>query len=76
MLLQDDFVMGTLTVRENLFFSAALRLPSNISMRERRHRVQNIINELCLNNCSDRKVSHTYKQIVHKNNNLLYFYKI
>ena len=28
---QDDVVMGTMTVRENLHFSAALRLPSSIS---------------------------------------------
>ncbi len=47
---------GSLTVRENLFFSASLRLPSSMSMRERKDRVQRVINELRLNDCADRKV--------------------
>ncbi len=47
---------GCLTVRENLFFSASLRLPSSMSMRERKSRVQKVIDELRLNSCADRKV--------------------
>ena len=48
---------GTLTVRENLFFSAALRLPSHMSMRERRERVDKVVGELRLDGCADSKVA-------------------
>ncbi|NWV65995.1 ABCG2 protein, partial [Malurus elegans] len=53
---QDDVVMGTMTVRENLQFSAALRLPSSISIKEKEERVTQIINELGLSNVADAKV--------------------
>ncbi|NWI55575.1 ABCG2 protein, partial [Calyptomena viridis] len=53
---QDDVVMGTMTVRENLQFSAALRLPSSISFKEKEERVTQIINELGLSNVADAKV--------------------
>ena len=48
--------MGTLTVRENLTFSASLRLPSNMTYKERRQRVENVIEELGLTACADTKV--------------------
>uniref|UniRef100_A0A8C2FLM0 Broad substrate specificity ATP-binding cassette transporter ABCG2 n=1 Tax=Cyprinus carpio TaxID=7962 RepID=A0A8C2FLM0_CYPCA len=53
---QDDIVMGTLTVRENLCFSAALRLSSQISPREKEARVNHLISELALNKVADAKV--------------------
>ncbi|NWX15192.1 ABCG2 protein, partial [Aegotheles bennettii] len=53
---QDDVVMGTMTVRENLHFSAALRLPSSISVKEKEERVTQIINELGLSKVADAKV--------------------
>ncbi|NWW85610.1 ABCG2 protein, partial [Rhynochetos jubatus] len=53
---QDDVVMGTMTVRENLHFSAALRLPSSISVKEKEERVAQIISELGLNKVADAKV--------------------
>ena len=53
---KDDVVMGTLTVRENLHFSAALRLPKNFRYQDREARVQMIISDLGLNNCSETKV--------------------
>ncbi|NXU53759.1 ABCG2 protein, partial [Turnix velox] len=53
---QDDVVMGTMTVRENLHFSAALRLPSSISVQEKEERVSQIISELGLNKVADAKV--------------------
>uniref|UniRef100_A0A452HX59 ABC transporter domain-containing protein n=1 Tax=Gopherus agassizii TaxID=38772 RepID=A0A452HX59_9SAUR len=53
---QDDVVMGTLTVRENLLFSAALRLPSSISFKEKEERVSQIITELGLSKVADAKV--------------------
>lgn len=54
---QDDVVMGTMTVRENLHFSAALRLPSSISVKEKEERVTQIISELGLSKVADAKVS-------------------
>ncbi|NXN88100.1 ABCG2 protein, partial [Bombycilla garrulus] len=53
---QDDVVMGTMTVRENLQFSAALRLPSSITIKEKEERVTQIINELGLSKVADAKV--------------------
>ena len=58
--IQDDIVTGTLTVRENLYFSAALRLPSRMSMRERKERVAKVISELRLDSCANRKVILTF----------------
>ncbi|KAM6402130.1 broad substrate specificity ATP-binding cassette transporter ABCG2 [Pluvialis apricaria] len=53
---QDDVVMGTLTVRENLKFSAALRLPKSVKEQEKNERVNQIINELGLRKVADSKV--------------------
>ncbi|XP_054058071.1 broad substrate specificity ATP-binding cassette transporter ABCG2 isoform X2 [Rissa tridactyla] len=53
---QDDVVMGTLTVRENLKFSAALRLPKSVKEQEKNARVNQIINELGLSKVADSKV--------------------
>ena len=54
---QDDLMMGVLSVRENLQFSAALRLPSHMTRRQRRERVERVIKELDLQSCADTKVS-------------------
>ena len=48
--------MGTLTVRENFHFSAALRLPSHMTFKQRRERVERIIDELGLTKCANTKV--------------------
>ncbi|XP_009865267.1 PREDICTED: ATP-binding cassette sub-family G member 2 isoform X2 [Apaloderma vittatum] len=53
---QDDVVMGTLTVRENLKFSAALRLPKSVKDQEKNERVNQIIKELGLSKVADSKV--------------------
>ena len=55
--LQDDVVMGTLTVRENLRFSAALRLPSSLAQGEKEARVNHLIRELGLTKVADSKVN-------------------
>ncbi|NXW31305.1 ABCG2 protein, partial [Phaetusa simplex] len=55
-LTKDDVVMGTLTVRENLKFSAALRLPKSVKEQEKNARVNQIINELGLSKVADSKV--------------------
>lgn len=53
---QDDVVMGTLTVKENLMFSASLRLPDSISKAEKEERVDQVINELGLTKVANSKV--------------------
>ena len=53
---QDDVVMGTLSVRENLHFSAALRLPSHMTHAQRKERVERVIDELGLRSCASTKV--------------------
>ena len=49
--------MGTLTVRENLHFSAALRLPSHMTHKQRKERVEGVIRELGLMRCANTKVT-------------------
>jgi len=49
--------MGTLTVRENLTFSANLRLPNSLSQKDKFHRVEQTLQELDLVSCADTKVS-------------------
>ncbi|XP_068611965.1 broad substrate specificity ATP-binding cassette transporter ABCG2-like [Brachionichthys hirsutus] len=53
---QDDVVMGSLTVRENLTFSAALRLPQSIPHREKENKVNQLIRELGLSHVADCRV--------------------
>ncbi|XP_073330902.1 broad substrate specificity ATP-binding cassette transporter ABCG2-like [Pagrus major] len=53
---QDDVVMGTLTVRENFTFSAALRLPASVSQEEKEQKVNKLIQELGLGRVADSKV--------------------
>uniref|UniRef100_A0A8C5RVG1 Broad substrate specificity ATP-binding cassette transporter ABCG2 n=1 Tax=Laticauda laticaudata TaxID=8630 RepID=A0A8C5RVG1_LATLA len=53
---QDDVVMGTLTVRENLQFSAALRLSKTVKAHEKEERINQIIKELGLTKVADSKV--------------------
>ncbi|XP_033016507.1 broad substrate specificity ATP-binding cassette transporter ABCG2 isoform X1 [Lacerta agilis] len=53
---QDDVVMGTLTVRENFQFSAALRLPRTVREQEKKDRINQILKELGLTKVADSKV--------------------
>ncbi|XP_015362842.1 broad substrate specificity ATP-binding cassette transporter ABCG2-like [Marmota marmota marmota] len=52
---QDDLVLGTLTVRENLAFSAALRLPTTMKKHEKDKRIKMVIDELGLDKVADSK---------------------
>lgn len=49
--------MGMLTVRENIQFSAALRLPKSMSNKKRKQRVEEVLEELGLLKCANTKVS-------------------
>uniref|UniRef100_A0A8C4H8S4 ABC transporter domain-containing protein n=1 Tax=Dicentrarchus labrax TaxID=13489 RepID=A0A8C4H8S4_DICLA len=54
---QDDILMGTLSVRENLLFSANLRLkPQHHSSTDKKQRVDAIIQDLGLTDCADTKI--------------------
>jgi ATP-binding cassette, subfamily G (WHITE), member 2 len=57
---QDDICSGTLTVRENLFFSIHLRLPNDVSNDEKDDRVSQVIAELGLEACADTRVGTEY----------------
>ena len=59
--------MGTLTVRENLLFSANLRLSSDTSAKERQDRVDETIQELGLTECQDTKVIGTFEHSTVRN---------
>ncbi|XP_037328608.2 broad substrate specificity ATP-binding cassette transporter ABCG2b [Pungitius pungitius] len=54
---QDDILMGTLSVRENLLFSANLRLDrQRHSSADKSDRVDAIIRDLGLTDCADTKI--------------------
>lgn len=53
---QEDMLMGTLTVRETLMYSALLRLPQSMSMEAKRVRVQEVMQELGIDHLADRKI--------------------
>ncbi|XP_034394319.1 broad substrate specificity ATP-binding cassette transporter ABCG2b [Cyclopterus lumpus] len=54
---QDDILMGTLSVRENLLFSANLRLnPKHHSSTDKNNRVDAIIQDLGLTDCAGTKI--------------------
>jgi len=53
---QDDIISGALSVRENLMFSANVRLPTDVSADERTRRVTKIIQDLGLESCADTRV--------------------
>jgi len=53
---QDDIISGNLTVRENLLFSANLRLPRNISSKAKKAIVDEVIGQLGLEKCAGQKV--------------------
>ncbi|VDN07228.1 unnamed protein product [Thelazia callipaeda] len=48
---QDDVFIGTLTVREQLIFSAELRMDRKVSKVERLRRVEQVLKELSLKRC-------------------------
>uniref|UniRef100_A0A3B4GY75 ATP-binding cassette, sub-family G (WHITE), member 2c n=1 Tax=Pundamilia nyererei TaxID=303518 RepID=A0A3B4GY75_9CICH len=54
---QDDILMGTLSVRENLLFSANLRLnPKDHSTADKHQQVNTIIEDLGLTDCANTKI--------------------
>ncbi|GLD52122.1 broad substrate specificity ATP-binding cassette transporter ABCG2b [Lates japonicus] len=64
---QDDILMGTLTVRENLLFSANLRLnPKHHSSTDKHSKVDAIIQDLGLTDCANTKPRYSiFRQFDH-----------
>jgi len=58
-------LIGTLSVRENLAFSAALRLPMSMTSEERSEKVESVISELGLSHVANTKVSFSLCMCVH-----------
>ncbi|KAK4358900.1 hypothetical protein RND71_021129 [Anisodus tanguticus] len=53
---QEDILMGTLTVRETIQYSAQLRLPSNMTRKEVNLIVDNVISEMGLEDCAENLI--------------------
>ncbi|GER41079.1 ABC transporter G family member [Striga asiatica] len=53
---QEDVLLGTLTVRETLTYSAHLRLPTSMTKHEIRAVIDRTISEVGLQECADRRV--------------------
>lgn len=53
---QEDVLLGTLTVRETLTYSAHLRLPNSLSKPEITSHVEATIMEMGLQDCADRTI--------------------
>ena len=54
---QDDILTGTLTVKENVYLSASLRLPSEMDRREKEEKVDEVIEELGISHVADSLVT-------------------
>ncbi|XP_015698945.2 ABC transporter G family member 12-like [Oryza brachyantha] len=53
---QENVLLGTLTVRETVTYSALLRLPSSMSKAEVRRVVDDTLDEMGLRECADRSI--------------------
>ncbi|KAK5665662.1 hypothetical protein QVD99_007310 [Batrachochytrium dendrobatidis] len=59
---QEDVFMPTMTVREVLEFSAALRLPESLTRIERQQRVDEVLEELGLSHIQNSRVGNSMKR--------------
>ncbi|GFQ08033.1 ABC transporter g family member 15 [Phtheirospermum japonicum] len=53
---QEDVLLGTLTVRETLTYSAHLRLPTSMTKEEIKDIIEGTISEVGLQECADRQI--------------------
>ena len=53
---QDDILMGSLTVKETLIYTAFLRLPTSMSSEQKKYRVSQVMKDLGIDHLSDRLV--------------------
>lgn len=59
---QNDILCETLTVKENLMFSANLRLSNKISVKEKNYLVNQIIQQLGLDKCANTLIGTDFKR--------------
>ncbi|CAF4968382.1 unnamed protein product, partial [Rotaria sp. Silwood1] len=59
---QDDILSGTLTVHENIFFSANLRLSYTMTHKQRLARVEEVIEQLSLHSCANTRIGTEFKR--------------
>lgn len=59
---QDDIVSGNLSVRENLMFSANVRLPKNVKSESKEKIVNEVLMQLGLDKCADTRVGTEFKR--------------
>ncbi|CAM4802333.1 unnamed protein product [Rotaria magnacalcarata] len=59
---QDDIISGTLTVRENIAFSANLRLHPSVTSKKRLARVEEVIKQLGLSECANTRMGSELKR--------------
>lgn len=59
---QDEELIGTLTVREVLMYTAMLRLPSSMSQADKAARVEEVMVELGLNDAADAAIGNWHKK--------------
>ena len=57
---QNVYLLDVVTVRESIYYSANLRLPSSITVKEKRDRVQNVINNLGLTRVSESRIGNLF----------------
>lgn len=62
--------MGTLTVRENIFFSAKLRMSPDITDDEKMRMVDDVIDELGLTHVADSKVGSSLVHLCYETSSL------
>lgn len=53
---QDDVLLGTLTVRETIAYSAHLRLPAAMTEEEVNESIEGVIAQMGLQDCADRVI--------------------
>ena len=58
--MQDDALQGVLTVKENLMYSALLRLPEAMPLSEKESRVEEVIDELGLRKVANTKIGNVF----------------
>jgi len=51
--MQEDSLLPTATPRESFWFSAKLRLPSNLTRDDIHHKVEKLLDDLGLQECAD-----------------------
>lgn len=61
---QEDCLENTLSVRENIFFSANLRLPFSTSLKVKRQLVQNAIDKLGLSGVGDQIIGNEFHRSI------------